>query len=232
MDIAGTMLFFCVAFVFSTVCHESAHAWAAKLGGDPTAYHNGQMTLNPVPHVRQEPFGLLVLPLISAMASVSTGSLNMLGFGSAPYNPMWAVRYPKRAALMALAGPAANFAIAIVAAGSLKLGLVAGVFTTGPDSNVFQLATGPNAALEGLAALLSVFFFENILLGTFNLLPVPPLDGYSALLLVVPERHAAAFLDLRTRFGLMLPIAIFLLSGVVWRVVGPVMRFFLRLFVL
>ncbi|MDX2180323.1 MAG: site-2 protease family protein [Bryobacteraceae bacterium] len=230
MDIAGTMLFFCVAFVFSTVCHESAHAWAAKMGGDSTAYHNGQLTLNPAPHIRQEPFGLLILPLLSLITSVSTGSLNMLGFGSAPYDPRWAVNYPKRAALMALAGPAANFAIAIAAALLLRLGLAAGVFVIPEERTLFQLAGSSNELLEGLAALLSIFFFENILLGTFNLLPVPPLDGFSALLLVVPEERAAWFLDLRTRFGIFMPLAIFALSSVIWRAIEPVLGFFLRVF--
>ena len=54
-----------IVFLFSTTCHEASHALVAKLGGDPTAFHGGQVTLNPVPHVQREPFGMVVVPLLS-----------------------------------------------------------------------------------------------------------------------------------------------------------------------
>jgi hypothetical protein len=56
-------------FLFSTTLHEAAHAWAAKLGGDLTAYHGGRVTLDPRPHIRREPFGMVVLPLLSVVTS-------------------------------------------------------------------------------------------------------------------------------------------------------------------
>ena len=99
-----------VAFLFCTVLHEAAHAWAAKLGGDLTAYDGGQVSIDPVPHIRREPVGMVVLPLLSLI--MSHGSWPF-GYASAPYDPYWAMRYPKRAALMALAGPAANLLTAI-----------------------------------------------------------------------------------------------------------------------
>lgn len=54
-----------IVFLFSTTCHEGAHALAAKIGGDPTAFHGGQVTLNPLPHIKREPFGTVVVPILS-----------------------------------------------------------------------------------------------------------------------------------------------------------------------
>src|SRR4029078_11021706 len=98
-QIATGVLWF-LAFLFSTTVHEAMHAWAALKGGDPTAYHAGQVSLSPLPHIRREPFGMLILPLLTA---VTQGWA--IGWASAPYDPHWAARYPRRAAWMAAAGP-------------------------------------------------------------------------------------------------------------------------------
>src|SRR5215470_15270748 len=95
-----------VAFLFSTTCHEASHALVAKLGGDETAAQGGQVTLNPVPHIRREPWGMVVFPILSFLFTQS-----MIGWASAPFDPEWERRYPRRAAWMALAGPAANFTL-------------------------------------------------------------------------------------------------------------------------
>src|SRR6201984_440771 len=95
-----------VVFLGSMTAHEASHPFVAKCLGAPTAYLGGQVTLNPIPHIRREPFGMLLLPIISYVASGW-----MIGWASAPYNAAWAAQYPRRAAVMALAGPAANFFI-------------------------------------------------------------------------------------------------------------------------
>ena len=133
-DIASGLVYY-VVFLFSTVLHEAAHALAAKLGGDLTAYHGGQVTLDPRPHVKREPFGMVVLPLLTSVLSGWP-----LGYASAPYDPRWALRYPKRAAWMALAGPGANLAILVVAALGLRLGGLAGVFYAPPSVTFGHLA--------------------------------------------------------------------------------------------
>src|SRR5512141_2478373 len=107
--IATGFLWF-VAFLFSTTVHEAMHALAALRGGDPTAYHGGQVSLSPLPHIRREPIGMLVVPLFT---SATMGWA--MGWASAPYDPAWAERFPRRASWMALAGPAANFVIAVAA---------------------------------------------------------------------------------------------------------------------
>src|SRR6266478_1560094 len=117
-----------VVFLLSTTCHEASHSLAAKLGGDLTAFAGGQVSLNPIPHIRREPFGMVIMPLLG----IFTGS-GLIGWASAPYDPLWSQRHPKRAAWMSLAGPATNFAIAIMAAILMRIGLVTGVFTPGQD---------------------------------------------------------------------------------------------------
>ncbi len=91
-----------VAFLFSTTCHEAAHALVAKLGGDETAALGGQVSLNPVPHITRA-LGMMVIPIVSYLATQS-----MFGWASAPYDPLWERRHPRRSGWMALAGPAAN----------------------------------------------------------------------------------------------------------------------------
>ncbi|MGH9626968.1 MAG: site-2 protease family protein [Bryobacteraceae bacterium] len=176
-----------VIFLLSITCHEAAHALAAKLGGDMTAFHSGQVSLNPFPHIRREPFGTVLVPLISYVASGF-----MIGWASAPYDPLWQRRHPKRAALMSLAGPAANFILVLIAAVIMYAGISAGAFQL-PRSITFTSlidASSPGAA-EGVAQLVSVLFSLNLLLGTFNLLPVPPLDGFGALTLFASPGIAA-----------------------------------------
>jgi len=184
-----------IVFLFSTTCHEASHALAAKLGGDLTAFHGGQVTLNPAPHVQREPFGMLLVPVIS----YALGGW-MIGWASAPYDPFWQARHPRRAGLMSLAGPAANFALMIIAAICIRVGMSAGVFHA-PASAGFTTITevsNPETAsnlLKFATTFLSILFFQNLLLGTFNLLPVPPLDGSTGITLLMNERTALRYLE-------------------------------------
>lgn len=93
-------------FLFSTSLHEAAHALAAAYGGDNTAYGAGQATLNPLPHIRRERVGMVVVPLVSFFFNLYRyGTPWMFGWASAPFNPYWAARYPKRSFVMSLSGP-------------------------------------------------------------------------------------------------------------------------------
>jgi Zn-dependent protease len=209
----GIGLFSLVVFLFSTVCHEAAHAIAGKLLGDSTAYHNGQVTLNPVPHIQQEPFGLGFLPVFSMLMNLSSGGAGVIGFASAPFDPFWAVRNPNRAAWMAMAGPAANLALAAIAVILIKVGLAAGLFKLGATMSFWRLVEAPDA-MEGVAVFLSILYFENILLGIWNLLPIPPMDGFSMLLFVIPEGKVAGFFELRQQAGMIFPLVMLAASGV------------------
>jgi Zn-dependent protease len=169
-----------VAFLFSTTCHEAAHALVAKLGGDETAAQGGQVSLNPLPHIMREPFGMVLIPLLSYFINHS-----MIGWASAPFDPLWERRHPRRAGWMALAGPAANFSLMLLAVIGLRVGLHYG-----------WLRRDPVTGEPGFAFLtLMVFFSLNLLLGTFNLLPVPPLDGSSGILVFMSESTAQKYLN-------------------------------------
>src|SRR3954447_3396266 len=154
-----------VVFIFSTTLHEAGHALAAWKLGDSTAYEGGQVSLNPLPHIRREPVGMVLVPLVSFAVSHW-----MMGWASAPYDPFWAHRYPKRAALMAAAGPAAN----------LLLAILGGVL----------IRTGVAGLVPGAANPIGILFLLNLLLFVFNLLPLPPLDG-SAILPVFMSNELA-----------------------------------------
>src|SRR3954470_15942475 len=184
-----------VVFVFSTTLHEAGHALAALKLGDPTAYEGGQVSLNPWPHIRREPIGMLLAPLVSFALSQQHDW--MIGWASAPYDPLWAHRYPKRAALMAAAGPAANLLLVIVAGLLIRAGVWSGLFYA-PDTANFTAVT---AATEGSWAAgavtpLSILFSLNLLLFTFNLLPLPPLDGSAILPGFMSDDMARKFHDL------------------------------------
>jgi Zn-dependent protease len=179
-----------VVFLLSTTCHEAAHALAAKWGGDLTAFRGGQVTLNPLPHIRREPFGMVFFPIITYAVSHW-----MMGWASAPYDPNWCRQHPKHAARMALAGPAANFTLVMLAAIAIQIGLQTHVFAV-PEAIGFSSvadASGPGLA-EGAAKFFSLLFSLNILLGTFNLIPLPPLDGFNVIPLFLSESGGRRFL--------------------------------------
>jgi Zn-dependent protease len=184
-DLASGVIYY-IVFLFSATLHEAAHAWAAKVGGDLTAYHGGQVSLDPRPHIRREPFGMVVLPVLSVLASGWP-----LGFASAPFDPAWALRYPRRAAWMALAGPAANLLLVVAAGMAMRAGLALGVFfapgSIGFDRLVASAADGP---WSGVAFACSVFFSMNLLLASLNLIPLPPLDGSAAIPLALNDELA------------------------------------------
>ncbi len=208
-EFLGTALFFYVAFLFSTVCHEAAHALVAKWGGDETAYRNGQVTLSPIPHIQQEPFGLGILPLISLALNMGGQGMGVIGFASAPFDPFWAVRNPRKAAWMAMAGPAANLVLCLTSFGLLKAGFALGLFQYSNEPMLYQVLRGNNDASDAAAVFLGVMAFENLLLACWNLLPIPPMDGFSAALFFLPEERVPGFLELRSQVGMFFPIAIF-----------------------
>jgi Zn-dependent protease len=211
-----------VAFLFSTTVHEAMHALVALRGGDPTAYHGGQVSLSPVPHIRREPIGMLVVPLLTALTQGWA-----IGWASTPYDTRWAARYPKRAALMSAAGPAGNLMIALVAFVLIKAGLAAGWFVA-PDSVTFEhlvAATGSGRSFAG--ELLSIFLTLNVLLCAFNLIPLPPLDGASVLGLFVPEGTAIQIREL-THTPMFQLIGLLIAWRIFPVIVGPLFELILK----
>ena len=134
---------------------------------------------------------MVLLPLISAIASGWP-----IGFASAPYDPAWALRYPKRSALMSLAGPASNFLLVLLAAVLIRGGQATGLLVA-PDHISFGHVTAAVGGgwLESVAFLVGAVFSMNLLLATFNLLPVPPLDGSAVVPLFLRETTGRKYMQ-------------------------------------
>lgn len=183
-----------LVFLFSTTCHEAAHAFVAQKGGDDTAYSLGHVTLDPMPHIFRSPWGMVIAPLIGLYYMGYP-----LGWASVPYDPYWGQRHPTRRALMSLAGPFANFTIALLCIGTLRVLIEVGVYHlsgTGLQSGFVILNEGvaQNSPQAAMAFLLSRSFQLNLLLGAFNLIPLPPLDGSSVAEGLLP-RALGSFYD-------------------------------------
>ena len=203
-----------IVFLISITVHEAAHATAAWLGGDPTAYQGGQVSLNPLPHMRREPIGMVLVPVISALANGFP-----IGWASTPYDPHWEERHPRRAAWMAAAGPGANLALAGLALVALRVGLASGVFY-GPEwMNATRLVAADVPWVDGMGRFLSMMLVLNTILCLFNLIPMPPLDGASAITLLLPER-----LGLRVRAALRQPGLAMIGLLFVWFGFGRIVR--------
>jgi len=169
----------------SIVLHEVAHGYVAWRLGDPTARMQGRLTLNPMAHI--DPFGTILLPLMLAYMKAP-----VLGWAKpVPFNPTY-FRDPLRGMMLTgAAGPATNFAIALVAAG-----LFWGFYLLG---------------LPTPMVLCRMLFQINVYLGLFNLLPVPPLDGSRVVVGLIPREWVGPYLSLE-RYGIFILYGIILLG--------------------
>jgi Zn-dependent protease len=206
-----------IVLLLSLTVHEAAHAWAALRGGDQTAYLGGQVSLDPRPHIRREPFGMVIAPLLFWFMGGW-----MVGWASTPIDPRWAYVHPKRAAVMAAAGPLANLALVVIGGVILRLGVELGWFLPVPTST-FALARAVDGGVaEGAIQVLSWIFSLNLVLFVFNLIPVPPLDGASVIGLFVSEQNARRLQEWMAQP--MLAFGGLLLAWLVMRrIVGPVL---------
>jgi Zn-dependent protease len=187
-----------IVLVFSLSVHEFAHAWMASRFGDPTARMLGRVTLNPIKHI--DPFGTIVVPLIALIA----GHGGLL-FGWAKPTPVTGrnlQNYKRSYPLVILAGPISNFLLAIFA--TVVLAILNR--TAAPPSAAF---VSPAASLSVLAPVAAVFYsllVINLVLGFFNLIPLPPLDG-SLLVRHWMGSGVSAFFDRVGPFAFILTLA-------------------------
>ena len=178
-----------IILLISLTFHEASHSFAAMKLGDRTAYHQGQVSLDPVVHIKREPFGTVILPIISYALSGW-----MIGWASAPYDPYWAQRNRKKAAIMSLAGPAANLFLLITAALIIRCGMIFGIFYA-PESIIFTRVTSATSTGLGNSAAIcvSILFSLNLILFIFNLIPLPPLDGSNVLMFFLNDTTARQY---------------------------------------
>ncbi len=194
--------------IASAIIHEVAHGLAAEYLGDPTARAKGRITLNPIPHI--DLFMTILLPL----SLVLVGSPVIFGGAKpVPVDPRYFSNPRGGMGIVAIAGPLSNF---VLAAGCLAL------------SHLSFAIDGSDAGLLAIVgSLLGIGFLINMILGLFNLLPVPPLDGGRIAVALLPLGLARKWARLE-RFGLYI-VAALLFSGMVGTILGPVLNFLLSL---
>lgn len=201
-------IFLVVILIFSVIIHEIAHGAMANYLGDPTAKLAGRLTLNPIKHL--DPFGSIILPLILVVAASLAGGGIIFGWAKpVPVNPLNFRDRKYGDAKVALAGPGANLAMALIFGLILRF-------------------TPFLVRVPELYLMFSSIVFINILLAIFNLLPIPPLDGSHILFTFLPDSFRR-FKMVMTQYGFfILLIIIFfflhwlfpLISGVYGIIVG------------
>ncbi len=172
--------------------------------------------MNPWPHIRRSPIGMVVIPIISIILIHWP-----IGWASTPYDVFWAHKNPRQAALMSAAGPAANLLLLIVSFIVLETGVLTGFFT-GPKSINFYTIVAPvsGGVLTGLATFFSMLFTQNLILFIFNIIPIPPLDGSGIISLFLTENAARKYGALVTSRAFSFIGFVFLFFA--WRYIGPV----------
>ena len=220
----GLGLLWYIAFVISTTLHEAAHGFVALRFGDSTARDAGLVTLDPVPHIRRSPIGMALVPLVSFVMGGW-----MIGWASTPYDPYWARVNRRPAAAMALAGPAANLLLVLLAALLIRLGMLFGAFAPPQEVTWTQVTAAQSPGfIAGAAIAVSILFSLNLILLVFNLLPLPPLDGAEILGLFLNDSAAERYRDFMAQ-----PAAGIIGLVVAWNVIdailGPVQWFALTL---
>ncbi|MBL1434192.1 site-2 protease family protein [Candidatus Wolfebacteria bacterium] len=167
MSMSELLLFTVVLLIISIILHEIAHGYAAYALGDPTAKNAGRLTLNPLPHI--DIVGSVLIPAFLVLTSAGF----LFGWAKpVPYNPLNLKNQRFGEGLVSIAGPAMNIGIAII------------------FSLVIRFGSGLPETFISLAALVVLI---NLFLGLFNLIPIPPLDGYTVLRSILPYRFAVSF---------------------------------------
>lgn len=200
--------YYAIPLLFAITLHEVAHGWTARWFGDRTAEMLGRLSLNPLRHI--DPVGTLIVP---AILLAFHGPL--IGWAKPVPVATQALRNPRRAmVLVALAGPLANLAMAI-----LWCGVLAAVMHVRADTTL----------LNWIALMAQAGIVLNVILAVFNLLPVPPLDGGRVLAGLLPAQWRGGLEKLEP-FGLVLVLGLSALGLLGWlfdpalRIVGRVIN--------
>ncbi len=193
-----------IVLIMSVVVHEVSHGYMAYWLGDPTAKYAGRLNFNPANHL--DLWGSFIVPFLL----IISGSSFLFGWAKpVPYNPYNLRNQKYGPALVGLAGPLSNLALALIAGVSLRALLV------------FGMADG------FLAQFLSMVIFVNILLMVFNLLPIPPLDGSKLLFTLIPVSDYTKMMLEQYGFIFLL-VFLYLFQGVFSALFGVVLSVFMN----
>lgn len=183
--------------ILAITLHEAAHGYTARHFGDDTASRAGRITLNPIPHIH--PVGTILLPALLLLAS-----LPAFGFARPVPVDIRRLRNPRRDMVwVAAAGPGSNFAMAIAAA---LLFNISGFL--------------PELAMKWVDLNLKNAIIINVVLGVFNMMPIPPLDGGRVVAGLLPARLALRFSGL-ARYGIAVVVALIFIPFLVAEWGGP-----------
>ncbi|MFN3201875.1 MAG: site-2 protease family protein [Bradymonadia bacterium] len=203
-----------LTILLSLTVHEYAHGWMAYRLGDDTAKRQGRLTLNPIVIIQHHTMGALIFPLIGSLFGMP------FGWASCPVNLANVrrdVSLRRANFLISIAGPMSNVLLAIIA----------GLTLVGLSAAGLMFSGGMGGAEEPIKMLLYYMILLNVLLALFNLLPVPPLDGYSVLESMVSrsQEHILKFLR---EYQMILFIVVLMYGG---RLFAPVIQYVVRVFI-
>ena len=199
-DLIQTVAVYALPVLFAITLHEAAHAYAAKFFGDNTAYSMGRMSLNPIRHI--DPFGTILIPV---MLYFATSGAFLFGYAKPVPISYGHLRRPRRdSAWVALAGPGANFIMALIWT------LV-----------IYALAIG-GVREEFFMLMAKAGVLTNLVMFAFNLFPIPPLDGGRILTSLLPPRYAYKFAQIEP-YGFFIVMALVLLKVIYTWWMAPVM---------
>lgn len=189
-----------IVLIFAITVHEFAHGWVAYKLGDPTAKYMGRLTLNPLAHI--DPFGTIILPLLLVL-------LRMPPIGWAKPVPVdfMSLNNPKRDMLwVGIAGPSANFALAFILSVIIK--------------------TAPFLVQTFIGQVIVLAIIINVILGIFNLIPIPPLDGSRIISAILPYKYLVFYNKIQP-YGFLL-IILLLWSGILRELIYGVVLLVVR----
>lgn len=181
-DFARLILSFAMLIIAMTV-HEFSHGFVAYKLGDNTARYSGRLTLNPLAHI--DLVGTIILPFL---LFISTGGRFVFGYAKPVPINYWQLKNPKRdMGLIGLSGPLSNIIFAFLL------------------SLVIKVLPGPTLFTDILVYLISI----NVVLGVFNLIPVPPLDGSRIIASLLPP-------DLSQKYSMLEPYGFIILIALIY----------------
>ncbi|BCB97332.1 site-2 protease family protein [Dissulfurispira thermophila] len=204
-----------VPILIAIILHEVAHGFVAYKLGDPTAKMLGRLTLNPIAHI--DMFGTIIMPLL---LFVVTNGQFVFGYAKpVPINPH-NFKNPRRdMAISAAGGPATNILLAILSVLVLKYAMIPASAFVSEDIVV--------KVIKPLVMMLTASVTINVILASFNLMPILPLDGGRVLMGFLPERQANAIGRLEP-FGMII-ILILVMTGMAGYIIMPLVKLFLGL---